>query len=66
MDIADDAESCPAPPPNLFSYKGDSPWSAPPVVEADATVYHADSTSNAPPKIRNFIVTINLGFAIVY
>jgi hypothetical protein len=53
------------PPPSRFSYKGDSPWAAPPVVEADATVFHANSTSNAPPKIRHFIGTINLGFAIV-
>jgi hypothetical protein len=66
MDIADDAESCPPPPPTThFSYKGDSPWAAPPVAEADATVFHVESTSNAPPKIQHFIGTINLGFAIV-
>jgi hypothetical protein len=65
MDIADDAESCPPPPPTThFSYKGDSPWAAPPVAEADATVFHVESTSNAPPKIQHFIGTINLGFAI--
>jgi hypothetical protein len=65
MDITDEAESCPAPPPTSFSYKGGPPWAAHPVVEADATVFHADSTSNARPNIRHFIGTINLGFAIV-
>jgi hypothetical protein len=67
MDIADETESCPAPPPTRFSYKGDPPWDTPPVVEVDATVFHTDSTSNSPPppKIRHFIGTINLDFAIV-
>jgi hypothetical protein len=39
MDIADEAESCLAPPPTRFSYKGDSPWAAPTVVEADSNVF---------------------------
>jgi hypothetical protein len=33
----------------------------PPPIEADAMVFHEISTSTAPPKVRRFVVTINLG-----
>jgi hypothetical protein len=64
MEIADDTEVCPAPPPPRFNYNCDSPWAAPPVVEADVTVFHAHALPNAPPKVRNFVGTMNLGFTI--
>jgi hypothetical protein len=34
----------------------------PPQIEADATLLHEVSTPNAPPKVRHFVGTNNLGF----
>jgi hypothetical protein len=50
--------------PPHFDYKGDSPWAAPPADEADAAVFHENALSNAPTKVRHFLGTMNLGFAI--
>jgi hypothetical protein len=50
MEIADDIDEILAPPPRC-NYKGGSPWSAPPVVESDAMVFHVYGVSNAPPKV---------------
>jgi hypothetical protein len=65
MDLSEDADDHIDHPPSSFQYKGASPWAAPPVVEADSTVFHADTIANADPKIRHFVGTINLGFIII-
>jgi hypothetical protein len=65
MDLSEDADDHIAHPPSRFQYKGTSPWTAPPVVEADATFFHADTVTNVSPKFRHFVGTINLGFAII-
>jgi hypothetical protein len=54
----------PSSSPPRFRYKGDPPWDAPPAVEADTTVFHVDALPNAPPEVRHFSGTMNLGFAI--
>jgi hypothetical protein len=64
MDLFDDQyDDVVNPPPHRFNYKGVSPWKAPPAVEADDTVFHADSMTT-PPKVHHFLGTINLGFAV--
>jgi hypothetical protein len=63
MDL-DDHPALPVVPTHRFKYKGDSPLASPPAQEADATVFHLAKTTNAPPKARYFVGTINLGFAI--
>jgi hypothetical protein len=52
------------PPRQGYAYKGEAPWSAPPVKYSDPTVFYATSSDNAAPQIRQFARTINLGFSI--
>jgi hypothetical protein len=54
----------PVVPTNRFKYKYDSPWVSHPAQEADAMVFHVSKTTKAPPIVRYFVGTINLGFAI--
>jgi hypothetical protein len=38
---------------------------SPPSVKSDATVLHAKQSDNAASKVHQFVVTINLGFAVI-
>jgi hypothetical protein len=48
-----------------YAYKGESPWSAPPVKNSDPTVLHSTTTDNTDPQIRQFAGTINVRFSII-
>jgi hypothetical protein len=47
-----------------YSYKGAYPWTSPPAIESDATVFHAKQFDNVSPKVRHLVGSINIGVAI--